>query len=99
MSWRIAIATALALGGVAATTHAVDPVAEQGAQPMIAVIIDDLGDRLEPGERAIALDGVLTYAILPRTPHARQLAREAHAAGKEVFLHQPLEGHLQRLQS
>jgi polysaccharide deacetylase 2 family uncharacterized protein YibQ len=69
-----------------------DPPPEiDDAQPVIAVIIDDLGDLLEPGRRAIALPGVSTFAILPQTPHAASLARTAHEAGKEVFLHQPLD--------
>jgi uncharacterized protein len=82
---------ALMLVAVVPTLHAAEPPAGRLDPPAIAVIIDDLGDRLDAGERAIALAGVSTVAILPRTPHARQLARAAHDAGKEVFLHQPLD--------
>ncbi len=71
----------------------VPPVAaEPGrAVPAIAIIIDDLGDRLAAGERALNLRGPLTYSILPRTPHAARLARLAHARGKEVMLHLPMQ--------
>jgi len=89
---RVAAALIAILAGLPLAA-AMPPDAISGADdgPMIAVIIDDLGDQLAPGERAIALPGVSTYAILPLTPHAGQLADEVHAAGKEVFLHQPLE--------
>lgn len=61
------------------------------AEPTIAIIIDDLGYRLEAGRRAIRLPGPVACAVLPHTPRARLLAQEAHAAGKEVLLHLPLE--------
>lgn len=60
-------------------------------RPRIAIIIDDLGYELTAGERAIALPGPLTYAILPGTPRAGHLAEKAHAAGKDVLLHLPLQ--------
>lgn len=62
-----------------------------GAQPRIALIIDDLGDRPAEGERAVALPGPVAMAFLPHTPHARRLAEQAHAEGKEVMLHLPLQ--------
>lgn len=59
--------------------------------PRIAIIIDDLGYQLEAGRRAIDLPGPVAYAVLPGTPNGRRLARIAHAKGKEVLLHLPLE--------
>ena len=59
--------------------------------PRIAIIIDDLGYQLEAGRRAIDLPGPLAFAVLPDTPHGARLARLAHAQGKEVLLHMPLE--------
>jgi len=59
--------------------------------PRIAIIIDDLGYQLEAGRRAIDLPGPVAYAVLPGTPNGRRLARIAHAEGKEVLLHLPLE--------
>lgn len=59
--------------------------------PRIAIIIDDLGYQLEAGRRAIDLPGPVAYAVLPGTPNGQRLARLAHAEGKEVLLHLPLE--------
>lgn len=59
--------------------------------PRIAIIIDDLGYMKVAGERAIALPGPVAVAILPGTPRARYLAELAHASGKDVLLHLPLQ--------
>lgn len=59
--------------------------------PLIAVIIDDLGYQRVAGRRTVNLTGPVACAILPHTPHARYLAKAAHAAGKEVMLHLPLQ--------
>ncbi len=59
--------------------------------PRIAIIIDDLGYRLDAGQRAIDLPGPISFAVLPGTPRARALAVQAHESGKEVLLHLPLQ--------
>lgn len=61
------------------------------ATPRIAIIIDDVGHRLVEGRRAVELPGAVALAFLPHTPHARELAEAAHASGKEVLLHLPLQ--------
>ena len=61
------------------------------SQPRIAIIIDDLGYRLDAGKRAIELPGPISFAVLPGTPRAQFLAQRAHASGKEVLLHLPLQ--------
>jgi polysaccharide deacetylase 2 family uncharacterized protein YibQ len=61
------------------------------ALPRIAIIIDDLGYGLAIGERAMNLPGPVAYAVLPVTPRGRMLAEKAHANGKEVLLHLPLQ--------
>ena len=60
-------------------------------QPRIAIIIDDLGYRLDAGRRAIDLPGPVSFAVLPGAPRTRTLAMQAHASGKEVLLHLPLQ--------
>ncbi len=59
--------------------------------PRIAIIIDDLGYNLANGKRAIELPGTVSFSFLPGSPRARYLADHAHAAGREVLLHLPLQ--------
>lgn len=61
------------------------------AQPKIAIIIDDLGYNRARGEAIINLPGAITCAVIPQTPHAPYLARQAKKIGKEVILHMPME--------
>ena len=60
-------------------------------RPGIALIIDDLGNQREQGRRAIALPGPVACAFLPHGHFTRQLAQQAHARGKEVMLHLPMQ--------
>lgn len=78
-----ALLCALALLGFSASASA--------DAPRIAIIIDDLGYELRAGRRAIALPGPIACAVLPGTPRGRLLAEAAHAEGKEVLLHLPLQ--------
>ena len=59
--------------------------------PVIAIIIDDLGNTLEEDRRAVDLPGPVACAILPHTPFAVRIADLAHARGKEVLLHLPMQ--------
>jgi polysaccharide deacetylase 2 family uncharacterized protein YibQ len=62
-------------------------------KPLIAIIIDDMGNQLAEGRRALELQGAVTYAFLPHTPYARRLANKAHVLGREVMLHLPMDAH------
>lgn len=61
-----------------------------GSPHYIALIIDDIGYSVPLGERAIALPGAVTYAVLPHTPFGTALAELAHSHSKEVMLHAPM---------
>ncbi len=74
-----------------ASAASVRAAADADTPPLIALIIDDLGNQLRPGQRVVALDGPVACAIMPHTAHATALARAAHAAGKEVILHLPMQ--------
>jgi polysaccharide deacetylase 2 family uncharacterized protein YibQ len=60
-------------------------------QPAISIIIDDLGYMKKRDTRAIQLPGSVTFAFLPHTPHAHDLATLAHELNKEVMMHLPME--------
>jgi len=67
------------------------PVTAAESQPRIAIIIDDLGNGVASGERAVALPGPVACAILPGTPGAERIAAAARASGKEVLVHLPMQ--------
>lgn len=60
-------------------------------KPRIAIIVDDFGYQLAAGRRGVSLPGPVACAVLPQTPRAELLAEAAHAAGKEVLMHLPLQ--------
>ena len=59
--------------------------------PRVAIIIDDMGYHLANGRRAIELPGPVSFSFLPGAPRARALAEQAHALGKDILLHLPLQ--------
>jgi len=61
------------------------------ARPVIGIIIDDMGNLEQRDKRALRLPGPVTFAFLPHTPHARELAELAHQRNKEVMIHLPME--------
>ncbi len=61
------------------------------SEPAVSIIIDDMGKRLAAGQRVLALPGPVACAFLPRARHTRSLAKLAHASGKEVMLHLPMD--------
>ncbi|HET7921382.1 MAG TPA: divergent polysaccharide deacetylase family protein, partial [Gammaproteobacteria bacterium] len=82
----------VALFGVTARGQTVGaPAAASPAQPVIAIIIDDLGNSLDEGRASVALPGPVACSILPHTRFARRIAELAHADDKEVLLHLPME--------
>lgn len=59
--------------------------------PVVAIIVDDLGTDVAMMQAFLDLQLNLTVAVLPNVPHARAVAELAHAAGREVLLHLPME--------
>ena len=57
----------------------------------LAFVIDDAGNNLRELEPFLRFPGLLTIAVLPGLPNSAEAARLIRAAGKEVFLHQPME--------
>ncbi len=81
MSARAILAAALLALGAAAAAD----------KPRVAIIIDDLGYHHANGKRAIGLPGPVSLSFLPGAPRARSLAEQAHALGRDVLLHLPLQ--------
>lgn len=73
------------LTGLTATCHSAQP------SPVISIIIDDMGYKLQRGIEAINLPGAFTYAFLPHLEHSTKLAALAHQSNKEVILHLPMQ--------
>lgn len=59
--------------------------------PKIAVVIDDMGQDVGQGRRAIALPSAISLSFLPYPETAPALAREAYRAGHEILVHVPME--------
>jgi polysaccharide deacetylase 2 family uncharacterized protein YibQ len=57
----------------------------------VIFVIDDAGNNLRELDPFLRFSGPLTIAVLPGLPHSAEAARRIRAAGKEVFLHQPME--------
>lgn len=57
----------------------------------VVIIMDDLGRSLPQARKLLAIEQPVTLAILPGEPHATAVAEAAHAAGREVMLHLPME--------
>jgi hypothetical protein len=57
----------------------------------LAVVIDDVGNNLDDLAPFLRIPGPLTFAVLPALPHSGEAARRAHAAGKQVIVHMPME--------
>jgi len=87
--WWLAI-TLLLLSHPILAQEVPSPVAD--VRPVqIAIIIDDLGLRLQQDLRVLALPGAITHSILPRATYAHRIAGLASNQNKEVMIHLPME--------
>ncbi len=59
----------------------------------IALILDDFGAGLSHVDRCLALPNEISFAVIPHLADSARVARDAHARGFDVFLHQPMEPH------
>lgn len=71
--------------------HFIPPVPEPPAGPLLTIIMDDLGRSTYAAEVLLAISQPVTFSILPGEAHAVKVAEMAHAAGREVMLHAPME--------
>lgn len=61
------------------------------AEPLLTLIIDDIGTQLSNGKQALSLPGDITYALLPFSKHASELAKIGLDLNKEFILHSPMQ--------
>lgn len=66
-------------------------VTRSGKIKRIAIVIDDLGQSMEPARELIALGAEITFSILPNLEHSEDTAQLAGDNGHDVLLHMPME--------
>lgn len=59
--------------------------------PKVAIVIDDMGYHEKVGEKLLNLPVDLSYSFLPFAPHTKKQEAAAHAMGKTILLHLPLQ--------
>ena len=62
-----------------------------GSAGTLVFVIDDAGHNLRDLQPFLDFPGALTIAVLPGLTYSAEAARRIRAAGKELFLHQPME--------
>jgi uncharacterized protein len=67
------------------------PSATPPAGPRVAIIIDDCGYSMERDSAFLTLPIPITLSVLPMTPHGREIAQAALAAGKFAIVHLPMQ--------
>lgn len=60
-------------------------------EPMVAIVLDDMGPNRKGTERALNLPATITFAFLPYAPHVATFAKAARAHGHEILVHVPME--------
>ena len=61
------------------------------SQPLISIIIDDIGYSTSRARDFLRLNIPITFSILPRLSNSYNLAVEIHENAHEIMLHQPME--------
>ncbi|WP_376775396.1 divergent polysaccharide deacetylase family protein [Cohnella nanjingensis] len=89
-----AIAALLAGLALPAVWTAAPRAAAEGQQPearRVAVVIDDFGNNMKGTEQMLKLPIPLTVAVMPFLPSTKADAEAAHAQGRDVIVHLPME--------
>lgn len=56
----------------------------------LAIVIDDFGYRKKEDNQVLQLPTAVSIAILPDSPHGKEVATKAHAQGREILIHMPM---------
>ena len=57
----------------------------------LVIVVDDLGYSTKIVEQLLSLNYPVTFAFWPDSPKVEEGARRAHAKGREIIVHQPME--------
>lgn len=57
----------------------------------LAIVIDDFGYRVKEDNQILALSPAVTIAILPNSPHGREVAEKAYQQGRDILIHMPMK--------
>jgi len=68
-------------------------------QPLIALIIDDIGYSISRARNFLNLNIPITFSVLPHLTNSYNLAVEIYGKGHEIMLHQPMEPYNSHLDS
>lgn len=56
----------------------------------LAIVIDDVGYQWRNEQLIFNMPVAISVAILPNSPHGRQMAEQAHRQGREILIHLPM---------
>ncbi|MEQ1965748.1 divergent polysaccharide deacetylase family protein [Xenorhabdus nematophila] len=56
----------------------------------LAIVIDDVGYRIHEENKILQMPIAVSVAILPDSPHGREMAEKAYQQGREVLIHLPM---------
>jgi polysaccharide deacetylase 2 family uncharacterized protein YibQ len=63
----------------------------QPREPMIAIVLDDMGPNRKGTERALNLPAAVTFSFLPYAPDIAAFVKTARDRGHEIIVHVPME--------
>ncbi|MBI2256757.1 MAG: divergent polysaccharide deacetylase family protein [Proteobacteria bacterium] len=66
-------------------------IRDPGNQPMIAIVLDDVGVAPQHAQMAVALPAPIVLSIMTYTKNAPALAQQARAKGHEIMVHMPMQ--------
>ncbi len=72
-------------------TSRAGPEKDERARPMIAIVIDDLGEVGYGVQRALRLPAAITLSFLPLSEGVEHYAQQAQLRGHEILIHMPME--------
>ncbi|MDC9592811.1 divergent polysaccharide deacetylase family protein [Xenorhabdus sp. IM139775] len=56
----------------------------------LAIVIDDVGYRVNEDNKLLQLPVAVSIAILPNSPYGKKVAEKAHLQGREILIHLPM---------